>query len=180
MRKFKDRTGETRVMNNGLKATIVAYRNKNDIDVQFEDGVIAKNKAYRNFLNGHISHSLKDRTGETKVMHNGLKATIVACRNANDIDVRFEDGIVVEHKTTSSFTRGNIAHPLFSNSSSRNFYGYKLSKPIKINEDMVIYRAENLETKERELLTPQQILERTKNKELGKEEQEKEEVDKEM
>ena len=33
-------------MNNGLLATIIAYRNTQDIDVQFEDGTIIYNKMY--------------------------------------------------------------------------------------------------------------------------------------
>lgn len=32
--------GQTRMMKCGMKATVIAYRNFNDIDVQFENGTI--------------------------------------------------------------------------------------------------------------------------------------------
>ena len=34
-----DRFGETRMMNCGMKATIIRYGNNGDIDVRFEDGL---------------------------------------------------------------------------------------------------------------------------------------------
>ena len=43
-------------MNCGMNATIVAYRNSHDIDVEFEDHIIARNKMYQSFKNGHIAH----------------------------------------------------------------------------------------------------------------------------
>ena len=49
---IKDRTGETRTMNNGLSATIVAYRGKNDIDVELENGIVLHNMRYVNFAKG--------------------------------------------------------------------------------------------------------------------------------
>ena len=52
----KERIGQTKTMNNGLKATIIQYRSAHDIDVQFEDGTIVKNKVYSRFINGAIGH----------------------------------------------------------------------------------------------------------------------------
>lgn len=54
--KFTDRTDEERIMNNGLNAKIIKYKNYKDIDVQFEDGYIAYNKSYINFKNGEIKN----------------------------------------------------------------------------------------------------------------------------
>lgn len=41
-----DRLGETRMMNCGMKATIIRYNMVRDIDVRFEDGAIAKCRGY--------------------------------------------------------------------------------------------------------------------------------------
>lgn len=49
-----DRTNETRIMNNGLSATIVTYRNARDIDIEFSNGQIACNRRYFNFVKGQI------------------------------------------------------------------------------------------------------------------------------
>ena len=59
-----DRLGETRVMKCGMKATIIRYENNTDIDVCFEDGVVAKDKTYRAFKKGEIAHeSLSQKRG---------------------------------------------------------------------------------------------------------------------
>lgn len=54
MSRLIDRTGETKRMNNGLAATIIAYRNNSDVDVQFENGGIYKNATYAHFRLGKI------------------------------------------------------------------------------------------------------------------------------
>ena len=105
-----DRTGEKRVMNCGLEAEIIAYRGTNDIDVKFEDGYIAYNKQYTRFKKGMIKSHLEEenRLGEERLMSCGLKAKIIKYNNAKDIDVEFEDGVVVKHKPYSSFIIGRI------------------------------------------------------------------------
>lgn len=42
-----DRLGETNITKNGQAMTIIEYRKYNDIDIQFEDGTIVKNKGYK-------------------------------------------------------------------------------------------------------------------------------------
>jgi len=49
------RIGECRIMNNGLMATIIGYRNNKDIDIQFvESGLMSYHKYYICFKNGSI------------------------------------------------------------------------------------------------------------------------------
>lgn len=50
----EDRLGERRTMKNGKQAEIVRYGGANDIDLQWEDGTISKNKKYSNFCAGAI------------------------------------------------------------------------------------------------------------------------------
>lgn len=52
----EDRTGEINIANNGQSMTIIEYRKCTDIDVQFEDGTIVKNKSYINFKIGNIGN----------------------------------------------------------------------------------------------------------------------------
>ena len=54
---------------------------------------------------------LKDRVGETSIAKNGLKMTIVAYRGCNDIDIKFEDDVIVSNKQYSCFKSGDIRHP---------------------------------------------------------------------
>ena len=113
-----ERLNETRIMNNSMEATVIAYRSHSDIDVQFSDGAIAYNKTYTNFKKGDIPHpnnspesKKQRRCGETRTMNNGLKATIIAYHGSDKIDVQFEDGQIVRSKRYSSFQKGSIAHP---------------------------------------------------------------------
>lgn len=53
--KYNNRVGMTSVMNNGLVATIIAYKNNKNIDVRFDNGQIVINRPYHNFNDGKIS-----------------------------------------------------------------------------------------------------------------------------
>ena len=118
MSKFKDRTGEKRMMNCGLMAEIIQYRNAQDIDVRFEDGQETYHKGYGVFKNGAIAPPIDprkiDRTGEKRMMNCGLEAEIIRYGNAIDIDVQFEDGQVVYHRIYYEFTKGKIAPPNYT------------------------------------------------------------------
>ena len=53
---LSERIGETRIMNNGLSAKIIDYRNCDNIDVEYEDGTILYNRRYGHFSSGNIRH----------------------------------------------------------------------------------------------------------------------------
>ena len=102
------RLGETRMMNCGMEATIIRYRNAGDIDVRFEDGFVIKHKQYRAFKRGKIANpNFNSCLGKTRVMKCGMEATIIRYGNARDIDVRFKDGAVVEHKIYGDFKKSS-------------------------------------------------------------------------
>ena len=111
----ENRLGETRMMNCGTEATIIRYGGATDIDVRFEDGAIVENRIYREFKNGEIINPntkafAENRLGKTRLMNCGMEATIIRYGGATDIDVRFEDGDVVEHRTYNQFKKGGIAN----------------------------------------------------------------------
>jgi hypothetical protein len=64
---FRDRTGESRKMNNGLIATIIKYCDGHNIDIQFENGQIVKHKQYDSFLKGCIRQPMIYTVIEKKV-----------------------------------------------------------------------------------------------------------------
>ena len=59
----EQRLGQEGINNQGLKMTIINYRNNHDIDVQFEDGVIIEHKDYYNFKKGSIAHPIRENLG---------------------------------------------------------------------------------------------------------------------
>lgn len=117
----QNRIGENNIACNGMNMCIIAYRGSTDIDVQFEDGSIATHKTYNMFKKGYIKNPKRpnnwnripniDRIGESITTRYGNKMTIIAYRNSADIDVQFDDGIIVLNKSYDSFKKGAIWHP---------------------------------------------------------------------
>lgn len=87
MSKFNDRTGETRIMNNGLKAMIITYRDAKNIDVRFENGQILKNREYNGFKNGRIKCPMQiEYCGEYAIVNNpNLKNSFSFLIDVDDI-----------------------------------------------------------------------------------------------
>lgn len=50
-----NKLGETKLMNCGMKATIIRFNSNSDLDVEFEDGTIITNRIYSDFDRGMIS-----------------------------------------------------------------------------------------------------------------------------
>ena len=119
--RFIDRTGETNIASNGLKITIVTYRDSKNVDIQFEDGTLIPHQEYKAFKQGYIKHphyNSKPNTtprymhiGETKRMNCGQNCTIIATPSAHELIVKFDTGEI--RKTNYNlFKNGLIAnHP---------------------------------------------------------------------
>ena len=113
--------GETIIAKSGRKATIIAWRNKNDIDVEFEDGIIVSHKRYNNVKRGIIAHpedgrfgakwKYPNRLGEESISAKGEKMKIVAFDNGHNFDVQFEDGTMVHCTSYFDFCKGAIKNP---------------------------------------------------------------------
>ena len=161
------RFDETRMMSCGIEATIIRYGGATDIDVRFEDGVIKEHVVYSKFKKGSIAHpstkvSAKDRLGETNMMNCGMEATIIQYAKYADIDVRFEDGAIVEHKVYSAFKKGGIAHLLISlKHGSKDFHGFICRQGFK-DEDRVLYECICKDCGLEDVLTPQEMIEHEK------------------
>jgi hypothetical protein len=141
-----DYTGRTVTARNGLKMTVIADRKWNDIDIQFEDGVIIEHCSHNQFdtraikhpnINARVKQIKEKRIGETRLLKNGLQGTIVGYENAKDLSIRFENGITVHHKCYSSFEKGTIKMPL-------QFGKIKLTQFIcHTPDDKWLYQVEN-------------------------------------
>lgn len=141
---FKDRTGETRIMRCGMKATIIEYVNSHNITVQFEDGTVSEHRYYGDFEKGKIEHPNNRpdytlRVGEQNEMNCGLIATIIEYRKSNDIDVQFEDGVVVKHRLYQDFLRGEITHPNLKTSEA-SLLGTTKEMHCGMNATIIAYR----------------------------------------
>ena len=108
--------GETNTALNGQKMTIIDWVGFSNITIKFEDDTVVKGKRYDHFKSGYIVNpncpmklpSPKNRVGQTNRANNGLMMTIIVYRNATDLDVRFENGEIVKHKSYKDFLTGTI------------------------------------------------------------------------
>ena len=143
-----ERLGQTKMMNNGMTATIIEYRTCMDVDIKFEDGYVAKNRRYDDFVKGHVKHkdtpnsrkiTTSHRVGETGIMNNGMKATIIEYRKARDIDIQFEDGYIAKHKTYRDFIIGNVKNPFIPNVCGVEYVGNAYTQENKKDKLSYIY-----------------------------------------
>lgn len=110
----KERIGSKNQNFWGETMTVIEYRNENDVDVQFEDGTIFAHKTWEEFRTGHIRNPAiykNQRMRVTKVSVEQLKMTIIDYRGANDIDIQFEDGVILQHQKLRDFNVGYIYYP---------------------------------------------------------------------
>lgn len=121
----------------GMAIKITAYRRYADCDVVFEDGTVLTHQPFDKILSGRIrypksEHEISDRIeeihsagtcgkirtghrlGEVHMASNGMEMTIVKYRNSVDCDVRFEDGVLVQHRAYDQVQKGKIQHSLLS------------------------------------------------------------------
>ena len=121
--------GYTKTNRQGLNYTVIAYRDRKDINVEFEDGLIVEHipvtKINQNTLYHpdypipkHNRTPIEERLGEMRKNSKGRNMTIIAYRNSNDIDVQFDNGFIVEHTQYQLFERGTITDPFYP-----SFYG---------------------------------------------------------
>lgn len=115
------RIGEVSRASNGMLLTLIEYHNASDITVKFEDGTVVHHRDYDGFKSGSIAHPTDRpeakramRLGEVRKSTHGQEMTIVAYRARNDLDVKFEDGTVVCHRSYDSFCKGQITNPNYS------------------------------------------------------------------
>ena len=103
-----------------------------------------------------------DRLGETRMMNCGMEAAIVRYNGVHDIDVRFEDGAVVEHKGYSALKNGKISHPSINRShGSKDFHGFICKQGFK-DEDRTLYECICKHCGLEDVLTPQEMMEHEK------------------
>ena len=73
------------------------------------------------------------RLNEIGYNNNGERMTIVRYGNYYDIDVQFDDGTIVEHRTHGDFKKGNIKNPMFPSVYGVGYFGIGKFKSIDEN-----------------------------------------------
>lgn len=103
------RLGETRVMNNGLKATIIDYRKASDIDVMFlDDNCIRYNVRYNHFIEGKVD-KIKQRVGEIYKLKCGATARIIEYRGVKDVDIKIlENEEIIRNLQYNNIKEGSV------------------------------------------------------------------------
>ncbi|MDU6995940.1 MAG: hypothetical protein E6356_13855 [Terrisporobacter othiniensis] len=127
----KDRTGEESVSLDGYKMKIIKYILYSDILVQFEDGTTVKTD-YKTFKNNmwkdktprkSKKEQYSKRIGLSNRNFRGELMTIIEYRGCKDIDVKFEDGHILKHKSYGEFKNGGIQNPYFKTQFNKGYIG---------------------------------------------------------
>lgn len=157
--KRSDRIGEKNVAHCGMEMTIVEYFHRHNITVKFADGTIRHNITYQQFRNGCVApekHSLvsikntAQYLGQSQRNNAGDVMTVLVYRNSNDIDVQFDDGTIVSHRSVDDFRHGSILNPNSTNSRDSRLRQQALSRLgeihyNKLNESVTIIAYRNSE-----------------------------------
>lgn len=105
-----DRTGETKRAANGMLMTIIEYRKSNDIDIQFEDGTIVRNRTISDFNRGLIKYPTKLKyIGNENINKQGRHMKIVDYKNNKEVTIQFDDGATIK-RSLKSFVNGAVIH----------------------------------------------------------------------
>ncbi len=105
------------------------------------------------------SRNLEDipnRVGIIKRMSCGLDLEILSVDGYDTYTARFEDGHITKCKW-ADFEKGYVKHKSLSKIKNGEYMGYKVSFITEMNGD-VYYSCENIETGEKEVLTPQEMI----------------------
>lgn len=167
--KYNSVIGMTVTANNGMKMTCLS-RNKDKVDVQFEDGTIVKDRNVSAFKRGAISNpscpdltsfnsSIKDHTGETAMAVNGLWMKILSTTDRKRNTIIFEDGETVE-RSYRDFKDRQIGHPCLKSFGFPYIYhGITVTGKAFSVKNAVFYYIKNKDGSQ-DLMTPQEMLEK--------------------
>ncbi len=118
--------GQTKLQKNGMSATVIRYGNRNDADVQFEDGTVVEHIRIIKWEIGNVRYPKmieekkpplpQKRTknkyiGLTKMMNCGLQATVIDYKDCKNVTIQFEDGVIKEGVRSDHFMCGKVRHP---------------------------------------------------------------------
>lgn len=70
-----------------------------------------------------IERQFKDRTGETNTNRFNQSMTIVRYGNANDIDIKFDDGTLLPNRSYKEFKNGIVKNPYMKRVFGVGFFG---------------------------------------------------------
>lgn len=157
-RKPLDRTGEERVMNNGLKCRIEKYFSSDNMIVRFENGIIKTNVRYSNFINRNIALEF-DAIKRVK-LNCGVNAELISFKDRRHIDLRLEDGTILKDKQYDDFIRGSVGHPSIVNRyGNGKFSCFTLIKRVYKYKGDVFYNCKCNNCGLHDILTPQEMIE---------------------
>ena len=108
--KVKSLVGQKKKNTNGYEMELIEYRGSGDITVRFSNGETVKSRMNQ-WRKGGIKEPYTIHIGETYMATNGQKMTITAYHSNTNVDVVFEDGTEIKHKTYINVKTGQIKNP---------------------------------------------------------------------
>lgn len=89
----------------------------------------------------------------------GLIMTLIQYHNTDNVDIQFEDGVIIKHTRLKHFLSGGIRHPkIKSRGITKEYHGYQNLQPVYRINTNVFYTATCTATDTTKITTLQQIL----------------------
>lgn len=132
---YKDIIGTKHITNEGLIVTIIEGTDLKNLTVEFEDGSIVERVIFGNLKRGSLNHPnnrkirgfnkereklkvnkenkrklIEERVNTEYINSQGNKFKIINYKNYNNIDVLFEDGVVVSKTSFEKISKGLVFH----------------------------------------------------------------------
>lgn len=121
------RLGETETKD-GITKTIVGYRSIYDIDIRYGNGFVLEHTTYTMFKSADIP--VQAHIGEKATASNGQEMELVNAYTYHDVNIRFSDGTLIEHKAYCDFKEGRIGNPNAASVTSRRRSKYEGMKKV--------------------------------------------------
>ena len=117
----------------GLEATLICFRNEEDVDVALENGEVITNLTYEDFKKGKVVPERVNTAlmeGRVAISKCGQTMTIVKHRSATDIDVQFEDGTTLQHVSYRAIRNGSLLPNMELNAKAAERVGVRVRSEI--------------------------------------------------
>lgn len=112
---------------------VISYKGYNKVTVRFEDGrekVVSSESLQR----GNISHpDYKSglKIGDEIINGDGVSGKLVSYENAQNLSIKWEDGIITSNHRASNFKKGHIYYPNYKSVCGVGYFGIGKYKPNK-------------------------------------------------
>lgn len=121
MNKYKDLLGKKYITNQGYWVKIIAIINKNNVTIQFEDGLIVYNIYFSNLTQGKIRKPI-DYLYQRFITNEGEEVQVIKVNSKKSVDIQFDIGFIMTVRI-DNLLRGKVKNPYYKSLYNVGYHG---------------------------------------------------------